>query len=150
MSLIEAGANVNIQNNIEFTPLMEAAFQRNNRIMRRLIDNDTGLETQTNKVDPTFMVAINTSNTSAAPILLNAESGIEVKNNRGYTPLMSVIEDGININLINLLIENAAAIESRDEKGNTVIMIHRYRNKIPAVKLLIQHDAEINAKTMKE
>ncbi|MFW6351923.1 MAG: ankyrin repeat domain-containing protein, partial [Bacteroidota bacterium] len=89
--LVENKANINIQNHIGFTPLMEATIQRNNRIMTYLIRNDANLEIKANNGATALMVAVNADNIRGARLLLEANANPNISDIEGNTPLMKTI-----------------------------------------------------------
>jgi ankyrin repeat protein len=142
--LTNHNANINIQNHIGFTPLMEAAIQRNNRIMQFLIGKGARLEIKANNGASALMVAVAAGNTRGARMLLEAGANPNVTDNNGVTPLMRTMEMGDNLEMIKLLVDYKADVNARTPAGKPVIMVHPYRNRVPAHQELIRLGADMN------
>jgi ankyrin repeat protein len=142
--LANHNANINIQNHIGFTALMEAAIQRNNRIMQFLIGKGARLETKANNGASALMVAVAAGNNRGARLLLEAGANPNVTDNNGITPLMRALESGDNPEMIKLLADFKTDLNARTPAGKPAIMVYSYRNRIPAHKELIRLGADIN------
>ncbi|MFP4288600.1 MAG: ankyrin repeat domain-containing protein [Bacteroidales bacterium] len=142
--LVENKANINIQNHIGFTPLMEATIQRNNRIMTYLIRNDANLEIKANNGATALMVAVNADNIRGARLLLEANANPNISDIEGNTPLMKTINLGKNPDMIALLVEFGADVNAKGLDGTPVLMAYPYRDRIPVYKELIAHEADLN------
>jgi ankyrin repeat protein len=137
-------ADLNIQNHIGFTALLEATIQGNNRIMGYLIKEGADLELKANNGATALMVAVNAQNTRGARILLEAGANANTSDAKGITPLMKTMEVGDNVELVNLLVEHGADMNARNPEGKPVLLIYSYRNRIPAHQELIKLGADVN------
>jgi uncharacterized protein len=142
--LAENNANINIQNHIGFTPLMEATIQRNNRIMSYLVSRGARLEIKANNGATALMIAVNAANLRGARLLLEAGANPNVFDNSGITPLMRAMEMGDNVDMVKLLVEYNADMEARNPEGAPVLMVYPYRNRFPAHRELINLGANVN------
>jgi len=142
--LAENNANINIQNHIGFTPLMEATIQRNNRIMSYLLRNDANLEIKANNGATALMVAVNADNIRGARLLLEGNANPNIYDNNGSSPLMKTISLGKNPDMVELLVEFGADVNAKSPDGTPVLMAYPYRDRIAVYKELIAHEADLN------
>lgn len=142
--MVNSNANINIQNHIGFTALMEATIQRNNRIMGFLIGKGAKLEIRANNGATALMVGVTAGNTRGTRLLLESGANPNVYDNNGLTPLMRTMEIGTNIDLVKVLVEFNADVNAKTPDGKPVLMVYPYRNKIPAHLELIKLGADVN------
>lgn len=121
--LLEAGANPNIQNVIDDTPLLLALFHKKNDVARLLINSGANVNLS-NKVgvSPLLTVAGPVNyNLGLAKLLIEAGADINYKNTRtGSTPLHYAVYAG-NQEMATLLLEKGANMILRNNDGKTPI-----------------------------
>lgn len=82
--LIDAGANVNVQNSLGVTMLIIAAIKGDNEIIRKLIKNGADINLQDIYGYTPLMYAISSNKSEAAEILINSGADIHLMDARGY------------------------------------------------------------------
>lgn len=147
--LVSNRADINIQNHIGFTALMEAALQQNHRIILYLIANGANIELRANNGATALMVAVSEGNVRAARTLLEKGANPNVFDAKGLTPLMRAVAIGDNIDLIRVLVEFKADMNATDPEGNPVFMVNPYRNRVAAHRELLILGANPNIQNSK-
>ncbi|MFP3033743.1 MAG: ankyrin repeat domain-containing protein [Wolbachia sp.] len=116
--LINNGTNIDVQNNMLWTPLHEAAGKNN------------ATEGQLN----------------VAKLLISKHTNINAKNDKGYTPLHLAAKKG-NLNITEFLIGSEGInIEAKSNILNTPLHIAAEAGKLEIVKVLVNSNANVNAK----
>ncbi len=144
--LIDAGANVNDTNKSGLSVLMTAAQLSSPDIVKLLIKNKADVNFKAHN-ETILHNVIRRDAFSDTPLIIDmlVENGadIEARKYGGETPLMSACFEG-NIGVAEHLIKKGARIDSRDDKGVTVLgYALRF---IETAKLIVEHGADVNAK----
>ena len=106
--LIKSGADVNIHDSENKTPLIVACLNDNIDIVKLLLDNGANVNiTYKNEFTP-LIIACQNNNILLVKLLLDYEADINMPNKNKLTPLMKVYEK--NITLIKMLLEQGAVI----------------------------------------
>ncbi len=103
IDLIEAGANVNLANNDEVTPLLFAIASQDVSLTRLLIRQgaDLEIEAHTNKMTP-LLLAIELGSLDLLSLLLENGADPLRENRDGLTPLQAASEKGLNTAIVLL------------------------------------------------
>lgn len=88
--------------------------------------------------------AVETGNRGAVALFIEAQSNIEIRDNRGWTPLMMAAFNGQD-DIVSLLIQHDADVNSTDMDGNTALHWAAFAGHSACAELLIRHHAGINA-----
>lgn len=137
-SLIQKGANINIQDNFGSTALMYAAD--NDKFCNLLIENGADTNIKDNNGETALMAAVLENNYDVCELLIDNGVDINIQSNNieeydnnlnlnievlkykiGETALMFAIEHNY-YEICNLLLENNANLNLRDSDGKTVLM----------------------------
>lgn len=119
--LIEAGANVNAQNNTGHTALLTATHRGNPELMKILIEAGANVNTQDNGGDTALMIAAFKSNGKIAKVLIEAGADVNMQNAQGETALI-IAASKCNDKMVKILLEAGSDIKIQDKKGNTAMM----------------------------
>ena len=148
--LIEAGADLNVKDELGETALIRAAYWVKNsdlqrEIIRLLIEAGADVDAKNDGGWTTLMTA---NNAEAARLLIEAGADVNAKSNSGYTPLMRAaggsVEDSSD--LIQILIEAGADLNAK-VLGKTALMMTAEKNYLNHAQLLIEAGADVNAKS---
>lgn len=135
-ALIQAGANVNITNEIDWTPLYCAYRSQNNDMIIALLN--AGANPNFNlRGYPFLFLPILNNNTEIVKSLIRANVNVNSYNFKGLSPLFYAIE--ISDEIAQLLIDAGANVKDAS-------YLHRaiYFNQYGSVSALIQAGADIN------
>jgi ankyrin repeat protein len=101
--LIEAGANINIQDNTGATPLFRASFNRHLDTIKVLISWGADINIQDNDGLTPIWTAIENGHTDVVKYLLLSRADINIPSNDGYTPFLVASENGDKTALWDLI-----------------------------------------------
>lgn len=88
--------------------------------------------------------AAETGNRTAVALFIEAQSNLEVRDNRGWTPLMMAAFKGHD-EIVGLLIQHNADVNALDLGGNSALHWAAFGGHTSCAKQLIEHHAQINA-----
>jgi ankyrin repeat protein len=153
--LVESGADVNITNDEEKTPLMEAADCGELELMEILLEHGAAVDSIDEYGNNVLFYA---RRTEAAEMLISA--GVDVnfvnedyfeeedyfKDNVGVTPLMNAFEEGNN-SVAEVFLNHGARTDIIDKNGKTALMtaIEKSYCDSEMIQKLIDKGADVNA-----
>lgn len=93
--------------------------------------------------------AIDSGSLESIRWMLSKKVILDFRNDEGYTPLLSAIdrEQPDRYEVLELLISNGAPINKRGLNDWTPLHMAAARNDVKAIKILIEHGADISIKT---
>lgn len=91
-----------------------------------------------------FFEAIEMGNRTAVALFIETQGSTEVRDNRGWTPLMMAVFRG-HEEIADLLIQYHVSVNALDQDGNSALHWAAYAGHIPCAVLLIQNHAKIDA-----
>lgn len=145
---VKSGANVNQPEGDGATALHWATHRDSVELVRLLIDagaevrvaNDLG-------VTPLHLAAAN-GNAAIAKLLLGRHADANAATASGVTPLMEVARSG-SVDTLRLLLASGASVNAKETaRGQTALMWAVARQHHEVVGLLIDHQADIHARTV--
>lgn len=92
-----------------------------------------------------FFEAAETGNRTAVALFIEAQNNTEIRDNRGWTPLMAACFYGRD-EIVALLIQHNADVNALDLGGNSVLHWAAFGGHVACAIQLIEHHAKINAK----
>jgi uncharacterized protein len=124
--LIEAGANVNAQNDTGYTALLTATRRDNPELVKILIEAGANVNTQDNGGETALIMAAYKCSGKMVKILLKAGSDIKIQDQKGNTAMMTATSRGCD-NVAKMLRKSFEVVQNeikRDidnfpEKGRT-------------------------------
>ncbi|OGT38463.1 MAG: hypothetical protein A3K00_07415 [Gallionellales bacterium RIFOXYD2_FULL_52_7] len=113
-------------------------------------DPNEPYKTELQKLDITctpegFFEATETGNRTAVALFMEAKINTEIRDNRGWTPLMMAAFNG-HEEIIGLLIQHGADVNALDSGGNSALHWAAFGGHISCAKQLVQHHAKIDAR----
>ncbi len=90
-----------------------------------------------------FLRAAETGNDSAVALFLEAQFNTEIRDERGWTPLMLASFNGHDT-VSYLLLKHGASVNAVDFCGNTALHWAAFAGHVANAKLLIDHHADVN------
>jgi len=109
-----------------------------------LLDNGAHIESRDNEYGctPLYLATAN-GRTDVVRALVSAGADVNTKTNNGWSAL-GVASDG-HIEVVNILLDNGAHIESRDDCGGTLLWSAARNGSVQIIDLLVEHEADVDA-----
>ncbi|MBO7244306.1 MAG: ankyrin repeat domain-containing protein [Alphaproteobacteria bacterium] len=143
--LINAGANLNLQDSYNETALHVAVRYANEPITDLLIKRGANLDIQNNKGWTALMIAIRRANKKLVSALIENGANIHLTDKNGWSALTWAVDLGHG-SFAKSLIEKGADINIQDSKGRTPLMRAVKNDYTEAVFALLMKDADIDVK----
>ena len=145
--LLDAGADPNVANNVDATPLMWCAGDAAK--VRLLLSKGAKADARSKLGrTPLLIAAYNDGAIEAARLLLEKGADVNARDNGG-TSVLELAAFANNIELARILIAKGANVNNVDELGFTPLLdaAGNGDHNAAMVKLLIEHGANVNAKS---
>ena len=144
--LINAGADVNAQNEESATALIEASYIHNNlEVIRLLINAGANVNAQDYDGNTPVIIASKRGNLGLLGLLINADANVNAQDYDGNTPVIIASKMG-NIELLDLLINAGADPNIQNNYSDTALTNAIIINNTEMVKLLLKSGADPNIK----
>jgi ankyrin repeat protein len=141
--LLEAGADIEAENEAGLTPLIVAANAGRPDVVSLLIENGVAVDACTKDGFTALMVAAAMGHAEVARLLLLTGADADLQNVYGWTALMNAVWRG-NARPARLLIEAGADVDLQAGDGRTALIIAAQGGNSEMMKLLIGAGADIN------
>lgn len=150
IKLLEAGANPNIKNRHNETPLHIATNTGDLQSVTALLKTGiVDIDAQDEYGNTALHKAAYGANTNLFLFsnLLNAGANPNIKNNHGATPLI-LAANGNNFGIINYMLQNCTRLDinAQDKLGDTALHLVAERSNLPAVQILLEAGADATIK----
>ncbi len=143
-ALIDHGANVNaVEKKSSMTPIHYAAYNKNSAAIKLLIKNGANIDSNDRKGRTALKISSLSGNLDNVRTLVDAGAKLNKMQVISSSALMEAV-NGKKINVINFLLESGANASSRDEKGNTPIILSSFTGDPQIFKTLLVHGAKIS------
>ena len=137
--LIQHGANVNVKDHQEFTPLHHAIMSTQIEFAKLLLNNGSLVETPGNGNQPIHEAR----NIEALRLLIDHGANVNAKDLQSNSPIDSAMKrDAVDV--LKLLIEKGANIDSIGEDGKSPLLSAIEGNCIEVAKFLCANGANVN------
>ena len=168
--LLDNGADIEAKYDDGFTALHWSIYSKNQEIAQFLLDNRADIEAKDDMGNTALFRAVYNKDKEMAQFLLDNGADIEAKDDTGNTALLHSIDyikyeliknieditneeifaipnlyDG-DIEMAQLLLDNGANIEAKDNKGNTALIKASSHGNIEIAQFLLDNGADIEAK----
>ncbi|WP_342189704.1 ankyrin repeat domain-containing protein [Spiroplasma endosymbiont of Dilophus febrilis] len=142
--LIDNGADVNLQDENDATPLYYAISTNNKEMVQLLINKGANIKNITKNGLTPLYYAIILDNKEMVQLLIEKGANVNMQDENGLTPLHFAIEEN-NQEMVQLLINNNADVNIKiTSDGATILHYAILNNKKEMVKLLIKKGANVN------
>lgn len=135
--LLNYGANVNIQNKVGYTALMDAVEANNLDLIRLLLAHRANPDLKEYEVGETaLLIAVEDESLEAVKILiLKGKANINLQDEIGNTALMNAINNNDN-NMVEFLLENGADISIRNQNDEDALDLARENDNQEMLNML--------------
>lgn len=144
--MINAGAEVNLQDDEGYSPLHIAVDSYNGPIYEDILiylaERGADSELKTNTGETALHRACIGGHFEAVRMLILMEVDLDARDNYGWYPLHSAASKGRN-DIIGLLLEAHCDINCTDMKGYTPLHRAILKNQVPTVEFLLLNDANV-------
>ncbi|PSN51181.1 hypothetical protein C0J52_06045 [Blattella germanica] len=139
--LLKSGDNVDVENDVGCTPLMNALRNRNEDMAIRLLQYGASHNSKSDKAVLHYYCENNLAN--IVEYLLKSNWDIEVCNNLGETPLVRAVKCG-NDEMAMKLIQHGANPNAQDRSGNSVLHYAVLNNLSKFVRCVLKLGCNVN------
>lgn len=148
--LIKSGADVNLQDSDNNTPLHHAVNHKNTRIVKALIAAGASPEVQNNYRSTPLDVAVSKESLEIIQLLITSGVSVNPKNT-STGPLHMAAKYCTNIETIKLLLKSGAKVNAINERGDTplhyaVSRRNELNKMLEVMTVLLKAGADSNAK----
>lgn len=140
-TLIENGADINLKNTYDETPLLYAVSMRDKGLVKLLIKNDVEIPTNRNQADTLLHNAAIGSLGELVDLLIKNGSDLSTKNKNGGTFLHSIAAGGLD-KFIKLSISKGIDINKLNRYGYTPLQMAVINGKAKVIDKLISLGAD--------
>lgn len=142
--LLSKGADLNYRDDEGFTALMLSITNERSDIFRYLLDQgaDVNIEDGDNFTALTHSLDYNDIEATRSLLAHGADVNYDGRDN---SPLMTAIENG-DLDVMRLLLEYKPNLEYQNSSGFTALIFAAFESNAEAVCLLLEHNADVNAK----
>ena len=139
---IDAGYDLNKQDDDSYTVLMYAIIYDKYEIFELLLNAGANINKQNNGGYTALNLAVLKDNYKIVKLLLNAEADIDKQtNDSGDTALINASFYG-RIEIVKLLLNAGANIDKQNEDGDTALILAANRNNKKITELLLDYGAD--------
>lgn len=135
--ILKLWKNFDIKDNRGQTALMEAANYENTAMVEHLLNAGADYNLRNNENLSALRYGCTRKNESIIIALLKAGANPNEKYTNGETPLMAALANGTTVNIIDLLVQAGAEINTKNEYGFSALIFSITRPNLKAAKHLL-------------
>ena len=139
---VEQGADLELANDVQLTPLMIAVERKNGRVAKLLVEAGANLDSRDVRNRTPLAMAAQTGQPRMAKLLLEAGADLESRDDWGRTPL-AVASLYNHSRTVKFLLAAGAFLESRDVRDKTPLSLAK---SVRVVRVLLKGGAYLEAK----
>lgn len=136
---LDRGDDVNARDEDGVTPCMQAAVQGDAEMVELLLQRGADVSPTDNMGSTALSLALERGNPRVVAMLLARDRS------KGAAELFDACRTGRG-DVVKVLLQSGANPNSRDEQGNTLLMLAAGSGDLPLVKMLLERGADINAR----
>jgi ankyrin repeat protein len=142
-TLLQLGADINLQNDIGLNPLLIAIFNNDKPLFEFLMSQKPNIEIQDSLKRSPLHVATIQNNFFMLKALVEKKASLESRDINGWTPLFFAINNN-NLALSEYLIHNGANVNAKSNLLKVPLHLAVQNKNVEIVKLLIKNGAKVN------
>ncbi|XP_005100995.1 ankyrin repeat domain-containing protein 17 [Aplysia californica] len=146
--LVQAGANVNVKNEKEDTPLIVASVFGHLPVVKHLLNCHASINCRGYHECSALHEATEHGHYELCSYLIAAKAGLEDEDTFGNTPLICAAEKG-HVNLVLLYLAQGADVNRVSHSGTTALHYAAKEGWTSCCKVLLHHGAEIDAQDIR-
>ncbi|XP_071103928.1 ankyrin repeat domain-containing protein 7-like isoform X1 [Haliotis cracherodii] len=144
--LCSHGADLNIKDGNDRTPIYLASAAARLDVVKYLIDKGVDVDCQTSSKRCALTEAVCLNRLHLVDALIKAGADLELEDIKGTTALgHAVMQLRVSIKVVNRLVEAGCDVNRRTQKGATPLMFAVSLKKLDKIKALIKAGADVNA-----
>jgi len=147
-NLIDEGVDINLQNEIGYTPLHYAAMAGNTQVVELLITEGARIDINSSedfkrKVYSPLHLAVNYGRTEVVRLLISKSADVEIKDAGDCTPLHQAAYMG-HKDIVEILLAADAQVDAQNRENHTSLYSAARAGQPDIVELLLNNGADIN------
>ncbi len=134
--LLQDGANPNIKNNLDGSPLAAAASSNNTLLTKMLLQAKADPNLRLTNNSTAFIIAVrfadaktNNNNTNTIQLLIDAKANLDLQNDNKETALNIAVAKG-NLELVKKLLEAGADPNIEDARGESALLLAKNNQEL--------------------
>ncbi|KAJ3117996.1 hypothetical protein HDU96_004450 [Phlyctochytrium bullatum] len=147
--LLRLGANVNVVEKGEMSPLHLSALNNHVECIRLLLDEGAEIDSREENQWTPLHEAADSGHFECIPLLLDRGANIESKTGKQSTPLQLAVQNGY-VECARLLLDRGAEIEKTESDKWAALHFSAQDGHLECIRLLLDRGADIESKTEKE
>lgn len=144
--LVAAGADLDMRDSKDRTPLLRAVEEGRQGMVRSIIAHGGDLESVQRTGETMLMVACRHGESEIVKALIRAGADVEARDNDGWTPLMFALRSASHEIALTLL-RRGADVEAMSDLGWTPLMLAATDGRPDFVRLLLESGADASRRT---
>ena len=145
LELLERGADVNLRNGIQETPLICAAFAGDIEVARVLVESGADVNAQSLPTRSTALLwAAQKGSADMVRLLLEAGADVNARDWNENTSLMQAAAHSSSPEVVEFLLAAGADVNARNKEGKTALASAILLKQADAARALIKAGAEVN------
>ncbi|KAL8597549.1 hypothetical protein ACOMHN_033420 [Nucella lapillus] len=145
-NLLQAGADVNTQDEDGVTPFLEASRVCHSDTMELLIHYGADVNTLNKQGDTPLLEALRKGHSDSVKLLIVHGADVNIQNKQGDTPLLEASRSG-HSDTVKVLIDHGADVNIQNKQGYTPLLEASREGHSDTVELLIDHEADVSVNT---
>jgi ankyrin repeat protein len=142
--LHQAKANIDIKDNVGWTPMMRASHSGHLSCVQFLVEQGAKIEHRDDSSNHSSLrIAVTYGHAEVVSYLLDAGANVDVVDWKGRTPLAEISSSKTfqSATVMRLLLDHGANIDAKNYYGRTALIYATYAENTDAVKLLLENGA---------
>ena len=141
--LVNAGADVNMQGDMGWTALHQAAAGGHPEVLKLLVDAGADVNMVTGMGSTALYLAAQNGHTVVINLLVNAGADVNMQSGEGGTALRVAAQKG-HTEVVKLLVDAGADVNMQNGEGWTALHVAAQKGHTEVVKLLVDAGADVN------
>lgn len=142
--LINKGADINLVDYDQLTPLCYAAERGDLCLVKQLIDKGANVNHQNDQgTTPLLFAVLDKDSYETAKLLIDNGANVNLNDNNGYSPIIAAAYNG-NFRIVKYLTKKGADLNAVYKKGGSALNFAVINGDFQIVKFLVKNGASVN------